>query len=113
MHSFVRSSHHAEKVITYARKLVLGPSWARSITTTPFPEFSDLSQLKTHDDLHKFSLENPQEFWGRLARSRLRWDQDFQTVHDCSLEDGKIAWFLGGKLNASGNLGGVVFVCCF
>ena len=104
MFSFVRASHHAEKVVGYARHLVLRPQWTRSITTTPFPEFSDLSQLKSHDDLHKFSLESPQEFWGRLARSRLRWDQDFRSALQSKFEDGKVAWFSDGKLNASGKV---------
>jgi acetyl-CoA synthetase len=43
------------------------------------------------------------EFWAREARARIDWSQDFHTVQDCDLEQGRIAWFLGGKLNASEN----------
>ncbi|XP_070180553.1 acetyl-coenzyme A synthetase 2-like, mitochondrial isoform X2 [Littorina saxatilis] len=97
MHKLVRSARFAVKTLRQTSLC------ARTITTTPFPEFADLSQLKSHDDLHKFSLENPEQFWGRLALSRLQWDEEFQSVLNCELEKGEIDWFLGGKLNASVN----------
>lgn len=105
MHSFFRTTTCiVRQTLKKTRQFVLGPSWLRTVsTTTPFPEFADLTQIQSHDDLHKFSLENPKEFWGRLARSRLQWDQDFQTVFDCCMEEGNFKWFLEGKLNASVN----------
>ncbi|KAL8590860.1 Acetyl-coenzyme A synthetase 2-like, mitochondrial [Nucella lapillus] len=105
MHSILRKTTCiVSKTLKKSRKFVLGPTWLRTqSTTTPFPEFADLAQLQSHDDLYKFSLENPKEFWGRLARSRLQWDQDFQTVIDCHMEEGNFKWFLEGELNASVN----------
>ena len=38
-----------------------------------------------------------------LAKRRLRWMEEFDTVMDCDMNKGKINWFLGGKLNVSGN----------
>ena len=96
MHKLARCTRCALKVLKQTTK------FARAITTTPFPEFADVEGVKSHQDLHQFSLDHPDEFWGRLARSRLKWDKDFDTVSDCDLEKGRISWFQGGKLNASG-----------
>ena len=49
--------------------------------------------------MYRESLENPGKFWGEMARSMLTWTKDFQ---DCDMEEGKIRWFIGGKLNVSG-----------
>ena len=57
-----------------------------------------------HDELYAESLNNPQRFWGDLAKRRLRWMKEFNTVMDCDMNKGKISWFLGGKLNVSGKL---------
>lgn len=72
-----------------------------SITTTPFPEF-DNDGLKSHNDLYRLSIEDPDYFWGTLARSRLQWYEDFGLVKDCNMAKGHIRWFLDGKINAAG-----------
>lgn len=75
-------------------------------TSTPMPEISQMNpnrELKTHEDLHAFSLRYPDRFWGALARSRLKWIEPFQQVMDCDMAKGKISWFNGGKLNVSVN----------
>ena len=77
-------------------------SQKRCESTTPFPEFPD---LKTHEELYKYSLDHSETFWGTLARSRLTWSKDFTTVTDSSFEAKKFGWFQGGELNASGKLG--------
>lgn len=38
-----------------------------------------------------------------MARELLSWDRDFETTLSGSLENGDVAWFLEGKLNASYN----------
>lgn len=53
--------------------------------------------------MYKESIEEPDKFWGKLARDLLSWEQDFQTVHSGSLANGDNAWFLEGRLNASYN----------
>ena len=55
------------------------------------------------------SLSQPSEFWGEIAKSYLEWMEPFHTVSNCDLPNGKISWFEGGKLNASGKL---CPVCC-
>lgn len=75
----------------------------QGITSTPMPEIADLSPaIKTHEDLHRFSLQNPDKFWSVLARSRLRWIKDFSVTSDCDMKAGQVSWFKGGVLNASG-----------
>ncbi|XP_071080511.1 acetyl-coenzyme A synthetase 2-like, mitochondrial [Haliotis cracherodii] len=97
------SRRHLRKYPKYAKVLVSQRDITTSTTTTPFPEFEGVPSIKTHDDLYRFSLENPDVFWGKLARSRLKWFHDFHKVKDCDMTDGKIQWFEGGKLNASVN----------
>lgn len=63
------------------------------------PHFVD----SNHDELYAESINNPERFWGTLAKERLRWMKDFHTVMDCDMNIGKISWFLGGKLNVSDN----------
>ena len=71
------------------------------VSTTPFPEFD--SRFKTHDELYQYSLDQPDSFWGTLARSRLDWFEDFGQVKDCDMKKGHIRWFLDGKINVSGD----------
>lgn len=46
---------------------------------------------------------DPEGFWATQARQRIDWFRDFGKVDDSDFEQGRIAWFLGGKLNASWN----------
>lgn len=61
---------------------------------------SQLSRL-SHRDLYQLSVTDPDQFWGSAA-DRLRWVRPFDRVQDCELRSGKINWFVGGKLNVSG-----------
>lgn len=75
-----------------------------SPAVTPLPEITEkYPHLKTHRDIYEFSLENPSEFWGEIAKSYLEWMEPFHTASNCDLPNGKISWFEGGKLNASVN----------
>ena len=53
--------------------------------------------------LYKQSVENPSEFWSSQAESYLDWDKKWEEVKNTNIEKGEIAWFSGGKLNASVN----------
>ena len=53
--------------------------------------------------LYKQSVENPDEFWSSQAESYLDWDKKWEEVKNTNIEKGDIAWFSGGKLNASVN----------
>lgn len=59
---------------------------------------------ENYDALHEESLKNPARFWGDLGRRRLRWMKNFDEVMDCDMNQGKMSWFNGGVLNATGEV---------
>ncbi|KAL3874415.1 hypothetical protein ACJMK2_037432 [Sinanodonta woodiana] len=76
---------------------------SQNVSTTPMAEFENEPNIHTHADLYQFSLQNPDRFWGTLARSRLNWFKDFSKVSDCDMKKGRFRWFLDGKLNVAVN----------
>jgi hypothetical protein len=60
--------------------------------TTPFPEFAEFN---SHDEIYKFSIHNPTEFWARVARSQLTFTKDFTKTSRFDLDRGEIEWFIG------------------
>ena len=75
-----------------------------SVSTTEMPEIEKAyPNISSHEELHRFSVEQPERFWGELGRSRLEWSQEFQQTLDCDMTAGRFDWFLGGKLNVSVN----------
>lgn len=67
------------------------------------PKKPHIDGLDHYKQLYKQSIEDPDKFWGNLARELLTWERDFQTVRSGSFENGDISWFLEGRLNASYN----------
>jgi acetyl-CoA synthetase len=64
---------------------------------TEFPSAS------RHGELLAKAQANPDSFWATQARQRIEWFRDFRKVDDSDFHEGRISWFLGGKLNASWN----------
>lgn len=62
-----------------------------------------LEALEHYQELYQKSIEDPEEFFGQMAKQFLDWDKDFGKVSSGSLKEGDAAWFLGGELNASYN----------
>ncbi|KAI9804783.1 MAG: hypothetical protein M1825_001151 [Sarcosagium campestre] len=67
------------------------------------PSQPHINGLEEYQKLYKESIENPDAFWGKMARDLLTWERDFQTVHSGTFANGDNAWFLEGRLNASYN----------
>jgi acetyl-CoA synthetase len=40
---------------------------------------------ENHTALYEESLKHPEQFWGDLARRRLRWTKEFDQVMDCDM----------------------------
>ena len=57
---------------------------------------------ESHAALYEESLKHPEQFWGDLARKRLRWTKEFDQVMDCDMNSGQFKWFIGGVINVSG-----------
>nr|CAB3219811.1 acetyl-coenzyme A synthetase 2-like, mitochondrial [Phallusia mammillata] len=71
--------------------------------STDIPEIENFKGVNSYKDLHKFSITNPDEFWGTLGRSRIDWMKPFDKVSECDMHKGSFKWFLGGQLNVSVN----------
>jgi acetyl-CoA synthetase len=72
---------------------------AENRTFPPDPAFT--AQANAKADLYAQAEADPVEFWARLARERLDWDEPFTTTLEWDLPFAK--WFIGGKLNLSYN----------
>ena len=78
--------------VNFLRKLPAskGVRTIGSISTTEMPEIQLMCpEVASHEELHKFSIEQPDKFWSTLARSRLTWEEDFHTGMDCDFSQGK------------------------
>ncbi|EDK43489.1 acetyl-coenzyme A synthetase 2 [Lodderomyces elongisporus] len=62
-----------------------------------------LKDIDHYRELYEKSINDPQGFFGPLAKEMLSWDRDFHTIKSGTLKEGNAAWFLGGQLNASYN----------
>ncbi|KAG7401509.1 Acetyl-coenzyme A synthetase 2-like, mitochondrial [Phytophthora boehmeriae] len=62
-----------------------------------------VSSLEQYGAMHKRSLEDPENFWGELARENLDWFRDFDQTVVGTVAKGDVAWFLNGQLNVSVN----------
>lgn len=62
-----------------------------------------LKDLAQYESMYKESINDPSKFWGKLARELITFERDFETTLAGSLENGDVAWFLEGKLNACYN----------
>ncbi|MBW1682634.1 MAG: acetate--CoA ligase [Deltaproteobacteria bacterium] len=59
--------------------------------------------LDQYSSMHRRSIDDPDGFWAEQARQYLSWDKEWDFVLDYDFEEGRIAWFGGGILNASAN----------
>ena len=85
--------------------VIINSAIKRDFLSAPFPELEKFSnQIRTYEDLYKYSTENSEEFWSILAKSRLQWFKPFSQVRTGSFKDEyfRLQWFLDGKLNVSG-----------
>ncbi|KAF9429636.1 acetyl-CoA synthetase [Podila epigama] len=78
------------------------PVPARLLDTAQCPE-PYVKSFEEYKELHRQSIENSEEFFGKLATELLSWSKPFHTVKHGGLEHGDTAWFLDGQLNASYN----------
>ncbi len=76
----------------------------QSTTTAQLPALGSFFHpgQASHEELHKFSVTQPEEFWKFVAQSSVKWERNFTQVMDCDMKSGKFHWFKDGTLNASG-----------
>ncbi|KAL6945232.1 acetyl-coenzyme A synthetase 2 [Hanseniaspora vineae] len=64
---------------------------------------SYIKNKEQYTEWYNQSINNPEQFFGNMAREYLHWDKDFTKTLAGSLEKGDVAWFLNGELNACYN----------
>jgi acetyl-CoA synthetase len=66
-----------------------------------FASRSRIGSMAAYEELYEQARQDPQAFWGDLARQELHWFEDFHTVLEW--DEPFASWFVGGKTNASYN----------
>src|SRR5690606_20242 len=56
-----------------------------------------------YEELYRYSIESPDDFWAEQAKSFLQWEQPWQRVRYFDFSKGEVRWFEGGKLNVTVN----------
>ncbi|GAB3317182.1 acetate--CoA ligase [Haliea atlantica] len=71
----------------------------------PVPDnFADAHiNAQRYREMYQRSVEDPEGFWGDMAREFLHWDAPWKRVVDYDFHRGEASWFTGGQLNASSN----------
>ena len=108
MASLLRLTRFASAILsrrlpTRQPPLVLRSSSASSVS---YP-LALSSVSRDHASVYAESLDNPEAFWGHLARTKLSWFKEFDKVVDCDMNEGRLNWFAGGKINATG----IILLC--
>ncbi|KAI9284249.1 acetyl-coenzyme A synthetase [Umbelopsis sp. AD052] len=62
-----------------------------------------VDSFEKYQELWKQSVEDPDTFFSKLSKELLSWSKPFTTVRSGGFEQGDVAWFLEGELNASYN----------
>lgn len=57
--------------------------------------------LYSHEQ-HRLSISNPSSYWDTIS-SKINWFSPYTSIQSGSFENGDVAWFLNGKLNACFN----------
>jgi len=64
-------------------------------------ETAHIQGYEQYLEIYQRSVADPEGFWSELARETLHWSKPFDCVKSGDFLAGDIAWFSGGKLNAS------------
>jgi len=69
----------------------------------PLADHSHVRGTDAYKAMHAMSIEQNDQFWGRMATEQIDWFKGFDQVQSGGFEEGNMAWYLGGSLNASYN----------
>ncbi len=53
--------------------------------------------------MYRHSIDDPQGFWSEQAKAFISWSKPWERVMDVDFHRARIAWFVGGRLNACYN----------
>lgn len=66
----------------------------------PYPY--QITSLEQYHEVYNKSIENPEDFWGKIAEHFL-WKKKWNKVLNWNFTEPKVEWFSGGKLNITEN----------
>ena len=76
----------------------------------PSADFAQKAHVKSFEDYQKIyndSVQDPKNFWAKIARENFHWEKDFQHILDYNYDRQKgpikIEWFKDGKTNITYN----------
>eukprot|EP01117_Protostelium_nocturnum_P001228 TRINITY_DN1154_c0_g2_i2.p1 TRINITY_DN1154_c0_g2~~TRINITY_DN1154_c0_g2_i2.p1 ORF type:complete len:425 (-),score=67.30 TRINITY_DN1154_c0_g2_i2:957-2231(-) len=78
----------------------------KSFYQVPNSNWKKKSHVNSMDQYHKLwneSIQNPNDFWGKIAKENIDWIKPFSKVSEGSFEKGNVTWFEDGQLNVSYN----------
>ena len=78
---------------------------AKKIPPTPSRVKTAKIDAEGYQEMYQRSINDPEKFWGDMARTHLDWIKPFETIENTSYDakNLKIKWFEDGTLNASAN----------
>jgi acetyl-CoA synthetase len=59
--------------------------------------------LEQYKQMYAESINQPEQFWARMANERLTWFKKWDSVLESDFARGKVTWFKGSRLNAAWN----------
>ena len=62
-----------------------------------------ISSIEQYEEMHRRSVEDPDNFWADMAEEHLDWFKKWDKVQSFDPDTVDIKWFEGGKLNVSYN----------
>ncbi|CUS24060.1 LAQU0S13e02388g1_1 [Lachancea quebecensis] len=89
------------KVVHEAQNVELRQAPEHFYKSQPAP--GHVTSMDQYREMYAQSIQDPEGFFGPMAREHLHWDRPFTKVCSGSLDNGDASWFLNGELNASYN----------
>ncbi len=62
-----------------------------------------VNSMEQYHALYKESIEQPEQFWAKLAEEHLTWFRKWDKVLENNFTNARVTWFSGAKLNLSYN----------
>ncbi|MEY2793251.1 MAG: hypothetical protein RJA76_1243, partial [Bacteroidota bacterium] len=62
-----------------------------------------ITNFAAYQEAYKQSVENPEQFWAKIASENFTWHKPFTKVLDWDFNDYQVKWFEDGQLNITTN----------
>ena len=62
-----------------------------------------LNSIEKYREAKKQAREQPEKFWGEIAKNNFKWKKDFEEVLEYDFYKPSVRWFVNGKLNITEN----------